>query len=507
MMKVMVDDFFCIWCIFTLVISLVSSNSDLDEFNYDQTTGDSFGPSDWIQVGCSDLQKCRGWPDAWEMASDWELKENHCHWCPAEDDSLCGNHHQSPIDLERNRALESHPMYNELAYHDSSCDFETLREKKAFTVERHALKITQPLEPTGVPDEYRLACEGPTGARTWGKIDFSRGFSHWWHLSHIDFHVPSEHTQEGKRYSGEIQMYHWYSVNATVAGIHNEMAAVSVFLEEFDDSPDNDVLNRIICQWREYEETTREACDLASVKTHYPGCYYYTREADDVRRLRKERAGGDVGPKSAGDLILGNRLDKESRKTILLEQEEEDNDAPFDWDAFIKSYLKASDNEAPKKRHLMDYNHVDPWFNYFPMLDVRTEYYYRYSGSQTVPPCYGEWFSGNDRRQTNHWRVMKDPIRVSRRQIDEMHRLLRERIAPFDDPVRPCQPDTAAKQFPNSTRVSVARPVQSTRGVHFEVFCECDDWTSKWPEDQKWCAMDKLDRLYRHPYNFETETF
>ena len=286
------------------------------------------------------------------------------------------------------------------------------------------------------------------------------------------------------------------------------MAAVSVFLEEVDDSPDNDVLNRIICQWRESEEEIREVCGLASVKTHYPGCYYYTREAD-ARRLRKEKASGGVGPKSAADLILGNRLKRYSQKTILLDHNDDDDDDSvlFDWDAFIKSYLEASDDESPKIRHLMDYDHVGPWFNYFPMLDVRTEYYYRYSGSQTVPPCYGEWFVGNDRRQTNHWRVMKDPIRVSRRQIDEMHRLLRERIAPFDDPVRPCQPDTAAKRFPNSTRVSVARPIQSTRGVHFKVFCECADWTSKFPEDQKWCEMDKLDRFYRHPYNFETDTF
>jgi hypothetical protein len=56
------------------------------------------------------------------------------------------------------------------------------------------------------------------------RIDFSKGFSQWWHLSHTDFHVPSEHTQEGKRYAGEIQMYHWYSVSAAVAGIHNEVS-------------------------------------------------------------------------------------------------------------------------------------------------------------------------------------------------------------------------------------------------------------------------------------------
>jgi hypothetical protein len=159
--------------------------------------------------------------------------------------------------------VETHPEYNEcidihwMAYHDSSCDFETLKEKGAFSIERHALKIVQPIEPTGVnPDEYQLACKPRSGGgRVWGKIDFSRGFSHWWHLSHIDFHVPSEHTQEGKRYSGvridrnallyafspqfltdscllinrqEIQMYHWYSVNASVAGINNEVSAFTL---------------------------------------------------------------------------------------------------------------------------------------------------------------------------------------------------------------------------------------------------------------------------------------
>ena len=243
-------------------ISFAFANENLDEFNYDQTVGTSFGPADWIQIRCADPQECRGWPDAWEMAVDWELSENGwcdlnmiragdmemfhsqklticrlfvcvriSRWCPADNDSLCGNHHQSPINLQRNRALEDDPMYNEcidihwMAYHDSTCDFETLRDKKAFTIERHALKIVQPIEPTGnAPNEYQLACQNATtGARTWGKIDFSRGFSQWWHLSHIDFHVPSEHTQEGKQYSGELQMYHWYSVNATVAGIHNEV--------------------------------------------------------------------------------------------------------------------------------------------------------------------------------------------------------------------------------------------------------------------------------------------
>lgn len=49
----------------------------------------------------------------------------------------------------------------------------------------------------------------------------------WWYLSHIDFHVPSEHTQEGKRYDAEIQMYHFYSVSDEQAGIGNEVRTTS----------------------------------------------------------------------------------------------------------------------------------------------------------------------------------------------------------------------------------------------------------------------------------------
>jgi len=95
------------------------------------------------------------------------------------------------------------------------------------------LKIVQPIQEMG-NDTYRIACSNE--GRRWGRIDFSKGFSHWWHLSHIDFHVPSEHTQEGKRYSGELQMHHFYSVSGEEAGVNNEVCnhfvVVSVFLSK-----------------------------------------------------------------------------------------------------------------------------------------------------------------------------------------------------------------------------------------------------------------------------------
>jgi hypothetical protein len=51
-------------------------------------------------------------------------------------------------------------------------------------------------------DEIRIDCNKEGVGRKFGRIDFSKGFSQWWFLSHIDFHTPSEHTQEGKRYDG-----------------------------------------------------------------------------------------------------------------------------------------------------------------------------------------------------------------------------------------------------------------------------------------------------------------
>lgn len=171
-------------------------NPNNDRFNYDQTDGNDYGPADWIKIQCLNKKECQGWPDRWEMAIDWSLEENFCVWCPADGDHSCGNHHQSPIDLKRNRAIEGSEFFNQcidvhwMAYFDSSCTIDHLQDHNAFSIERHALKIAQPLEEFE-PNTFRLGCPG----RRWGKIDFSKGFSHWWHLSHIDFHVPSEHTQ------------------------------------------------------------------------------------------------------------------------------------------------------------------------------------------------------------------------------------------------------------------------------------------------------------------------
>jgi Eukaryotic-type carbonic anhydrase len=337
-----------------------------------------------------------------------------------------------------------------------------------------------------------------------------------------------------------------------------QMAALTIFLEAFDDADDYPVLNKLICQYRKVEEQTRRRCGLSSVSTTYPGCRVYTRgqsteiynitldfgsvsnvaegdgnstEAEDssnsteadtnstermVRRRTKQT-------ESAHDVIVEDYLEYSARqeregdggeesfrpRRLVLDENEMDN-IDVDWDAFIQSVY--AEEEALKSGHRQletDYADVG-WHNYFPMIGCKTEYYYRYSGTLTVPPCYGRIRLGeNNRANTNNWRIMKDPIRVSTRQIDELHRLIRSRIAPVDDPLKACRADTAAAtpDPENPDRISVARPLQSNDSTHWMVFCECENWESKWTQDQNWCKLDKSTRFFDHPYNFDTSGF
>jgi len=191
--------------------------------------------------------------------------------------------------------------------------------------------------------------------------------------------------------------------------------------------------------------------------------------------------------------------------------EEQSEQMSKDDAAYSKILEDAEDDEDLDDAHesfrkLLAGDEIE-WFNYFPLLGVRTEYYYRYSGTQTIPPCYGN-FQPDSRKGTNHWRVMKDPIRIHPRQLEELQRLLKERIAPFDDPVNACQPDTAAKVNRATGEVDAARDVQYWTRAHFKVFCECKDWRSKWPEDRKWCDIGNIrQRFYDHPYNYESHGF
>ncbi|KAG7343373.1 Eukaryotic-type carbonic anhydrase [Nitzschia inconspicua] len=544
----------------TLLLStaVVAQNSAergyLDRFTYqelDITRPDNFvdyAPQNWNAISCdegSQLDKCLGYRDKWETGRGWSIQKNYCRWCPESDPNSCSRHHQSPIDLRRQVGYEpgTHEEANEcidvhwMKYEDSFCTWDQLIQADAFTIERHALRISQPItvfdnlndDTDGVRDGVTLNCRIPGRGSRFGRIDYSKGFSHWWHLSHIDIHTPSEHTQNGIRYDAEIQLQHFYSVTAAEAGVNNELGTVAVFMNAYEDAAPYRYLDKLICQWRRKEFEVRTECGLDPIESSYPGCFPLKRNlrrnmAEDEKSTKTKAATFQT----AQDVILHNDQHRDSvnHSNVKIFMEE-GNWAPAeekDWDAWIAEQSKKMQDEEElynrmrtmehggnhtdalheQFRKLVEYDEIE-WFNYWPMLGVRTEYYFRYSGSQTIPPCYGN-FQENTRAGANHWRVMKDPIRIHPRQLQELRRLLADRIAPKGSSVDECRPDTAAKVQRDGNHVidvNTARPLMSWKNVHFKTFCECKDWPSKWPEDRNWCKIEDInERFFDKMYNF-----
>ena len=266
------------------------------------------------------------------------------------------------------------------------------------------------------------------------------------------------------------------------------MATVAVFLEAHDDWPPYPHLDRMICQWRKAEAKTRKECGLEPIENSYPSCF--EPDLQESRMRDRRRTVEDALREAASE---GRRIVLEDINYRPADMTEEE------FASFIQDY---------SDRSLIENEHVS-FHNYQFLIDCKTEYYHRYHGTQTIPPCYGP-LTYNSHENTNHWRIMKDPIRIAKRQIVELERLLKERIAPPDAVHNACQSDTAGVYDPttsNST-ISVARPLQANDQEHNPTFCWCPIWASHWAEDRAWCALnDQMGTEYvlnEHPYNYDS---
>jgi Eukaryotic-type carbonic anhydrase len=203
-------------------------------------------------------------------------------------------------------------------------------------------------------------------------------------------------------------------------------------------------------------------------------CYYCCREPQEYKASSIRRTLNEANPSE------GSRAGEAVGEEVVVEKK--------DYNAKIEDFQRRS----LQKIHAIDYENID-WYAYEWMVKVGTEYYFRYEGTMLVPPCW----------ETVHWRVMKDPIRVHKRQIDELHRLLAWRLNPDT-----CTVDTAGIVSEDGNRVAVNREIQYNTDIHRLVFCECTDWISNFEADQLWCAGSdepgNYTRLYDRPYSFDT---
>jgi len=490
------------------LLSLMIDNGlseDQHLFTYDESaaTKNIYGPKDWEDVDCDDTKTCPGWPDRWDI-SHFDVDVNDCRWCPAGSKSIrCGEHHQSPIPLTREWADETSDDYNIckdqhwMKYEDSSCTWDQIED--SFTIERHTLKLNQPVEyGDQYSDGYRLNCPSSPRGRRFGRVDFSWGFNFWFYLNFMDIKIPSEHTQNGKRYTAEVQHAHFFSVPADQGRNLNEMGTLSVFLQAEEDYPSYPHLDRLLCAWRRSENRVRKACGLESVSEPYPGCFQPSEE-EEQRRLRTMQQ-----QQQSNQTSFSNYLKEHHPRGRRIQLEEENYSPPDMTEDEYGEFI-----EGHSRRNLYEQRHY-PLHAYQFMIDVRTEYYFRYHGTTTTPPCYATvpdvWGELDGHENTNHWRVMKDPIRISMRQKHEMERLLRERIDP-----KQCKPDTAAKVDEETGEVYAARPLQEQDDSHMARFCWCPFWKSKWPEDREWCQLYQKNGeekvLYDKPYNYDSTSW
>jgi hypothetical protein len=159
-----------------------------------------------------------------------------------------------------------------------------------------------------------------------------------------------------------------------------------------------------------------------------------------------------------------------SGRPVILRAENFEEKGMLDEDEYFETLLSSFRGRSLQQSQAENYDDVQ-WWPYEWFLKVGTEYYFRYEGTQTAPPCY----------DTAHWRILKDPIRVAPHQMRELERLIAWRTG--DN----CEVDTAGKPTDDPDRVDVARPLQSYHKLHRMVFCECQDWPSKFTADRQWC--------------------
>lgn len=239
--------------------------------------------------------------------------------------------------------------------------------------------------------------------------------------------------------------------------------------------------------------------DIASI------CHYCCREPLTVGTARYLRSGGEEDEDEymidhqeelldhdADDLHEGDEVVYVSGKKYILRKENFEEDEENGTEYFQRIYSEFKQRNLNAAVHEEDYNDI-PWFPYEWLVKVGTEYYYRYEGTQLVPPCW----------EVVHWRVMKDPIRVHKRQIAELNRLLAWRLNPDS-----CESDTAGVVSDDGNTVDLSREVMYYHDLHRKVFCECPAWPSQFPGDQEWCRNyrndENYDRFYTRPYSFDS---
>jgi len=361
---------------FFFVINLYHVNSAKVEeppyhlpFDYDPFS--ATGPPRWgeVNVTGNEWMKFVG-----KNQIDLDIDGNEC-------DSV---RRPSPLNLVANdKCRDNHEILTR-QIRDTDCKFHHLN----FTITPHTLTATFPLN-----DRH---CERPT-------IDLPNGYPYRWHAHRIEIHLRAEHVLDGRRYDGELQMNH--------LGQKDQKRKVSTVSAMLDASgwEDDPKLQAYIDTWQAYADKIQSDCSRRKLgeasQARRPPTYTSSGfssgvggDADDAENtlyspMTAKRAADDIDHRDGSN---GNASNHRSRRTE---------------DAVEKdgSDLESREEEVRGPRRKM-----------FPYDLWPTIYFYRYQGQLTAPPC----------SEIVIWRVLDEPLLISRKQFKQLGRLLTSYVDP-----------------------------------------------------------------------------
>uniref|UniRef100_A0A7S1BI58 carbonic anhydrase n=1 Tax=Corethron hystrix TaxID=216773 RepID=A0A7S1BI58_9STRA len=345
--------------------------ADYPPFSYDPN--EPYGPPNWHKLSFS-KEKASSYGPIWGKYLGWrhvdlKLSKNKCK-------SL---RRPSPVNIIPNiKCGATHEILTK-KIKEGDCGFSDL----TFIPTPHGLIAQFPHR----DDREGGGCKRP-------QIDVPDGWPNYWIMIFMEFHVRSEHLIDGRRYDGEIIMYHQGQFSQK-----REVTTVSVLLDASADEI-NPKFQAYLDAFTEVVERIQYNCDNG-IENILPDKNWRT----DMKHMSDQFLEED-------DLIR-------KRRRALKENIAEDDEyearynstaAQIRVNRYLEEQRRLSNSKVPRAIRAKSFPY-DIW---------PTIYWYRYKGQLTVPPC----------TEMVLWHVLDTPLRISRYQFKTLARLIANYVDP-----------------------------------------------------------------------------
>jgi carbonic anhydrase len=268
-------------------------------------------------------------------------------------------------------------------------------------------------------------------------------------MLHIDLKVPSEHTINGKRFDGEMQMFYFHPAR-------HRTPAVSVMMQ-VTESAFNIELQKALDQFQITYDKDMVSCENFQMNiTKIP--QGQSRNSTGLGRRLESDGRVDVLPGTdlaesglsfEGRILQGNTTNQANKTNeVALPTEAPTKEQVADDTEALTEARVAEPTEGPAEAPINQGNETITlvnetirtlWDPHHPLL-IPGIYFYGYEGSLTEPPC-SEFVS---------WKIMDTPMKISYEQLEQMKTLIFTHKSP------------ECKFTSRHYNESVARPIQDT---------------------------------------------